>query len=289
MFSRKDIWPPPKEITSNMASVKVNLSSPIPFAKPDEIYRGNHLARLRLQVQLRIAPGPEQSELIKALSNEFIRYKDRNDAEPFSIAWISSNTTASFNHLASRSADLIITHHVVAENIAIKQGVADRSVYAWRDHWLLVGMNLSKSILLLNLLFSFTYASFSYNTGPKSNPANLSTEKTTSIYDHFAQIFLAAVETAGSTHSVKFLSRYDKSAANTKESSCWAAIGQTPWAHPHSSWYHQYTDSALAAIKVAASLGQYTLTDLGTWYTLSDEVREGMSVFVSPHYIITMT
>lgn len=124
-----------------MASIKVNLSSPAPYVKPNEIYRGNHPARLRLQVQIRIASEPGQSALVKVLSNEFIKYMDEErEAEPFSIAWIASNPTASLNHLASRSADLVVTHHVAAGSIAIKQGVADRSVYAWRDQWFLVGM-----------------------------------------------------------------------------------------------------------------------------------------------------
>jgi hypothetical protein len=140
MFLHKSIWPSPNEIISNMSSIKVNLSSPVPYVKPQEIYRGSHPARLRLQVQLRIAAEPGQSQLIRALSNEFINHvADDRDAEPFSIALIASNSNEAFNHLASRSADLVITHHVGAENIAIKQGIADRSVYAWRDHWLLVG------------------------------------------------------------------------------------------------------------------------------------------------------
>lgn len=65
---------------------------------------------------------------------------DEKNSEPFSVAWISSNSAASFDNLASRSADVAITHHVAAEDIAIKQGVADKSVSAWRDQWLLVGM-----------------------------------------------------------------------------------------------------------------------------------------------------
>jgi hypothetical protein len=124
-----------------MASIKVNLNSPVPYVKPNETYRGSHPPRQRLQVQLRIASEPGQSRLIKALSNEFINYMaDEKNSEPFSVAWISSNSAASFDHLASRSVDVAITHHVAAEGIAIKQGVAEKSVPAWRDHWLLVGM-----------------------------------------------------------------------------------------------------------------------------------------------------
>jgi hypothetical protein len=141
MFSQNKLWPSPNEIICNMASIKANFSSQAPYVKPQEVYRGSHPARLRLQVQLRIAAGQGQSGLIKALSNEFISYMDEEkDGEPFGISWIASNNTASFNHLASTSADLAITHHVAAQDLAIKQGIVDRSAYAWRDHWLLVGM-----------------------------------------------------------------------------------------------------------------------------------------------------
>ncbi|KFY97232.1 hypothetical protein V498_02194 [Pseudogymnoascus sp. VKM F-4517 (FW-2822)] len=237
-----------------MASIKVNLNSPGPYVKPSETYRGSHPPRQRLQVQLRIASEQGQSRLIKALSNEFINYMtDEKNSDPFSVAWISSNSAASFDHLASRSADVAITHHVAAEGIAIRQGVVDKSVSAWRDHWLLVG--------------------------PKSNPADLAFTESASAQDQFAQIFLAAVETAGSSRPVRFLSRFDKSAANIRESSLWTAIGQAPWAHPHASWYHQYQDSPLGALEAASALNQYTLTERGTWFALNDAARDKLEIF----------
>ncbi|OBT74161.1 hypothetical protein VF21_06238 [Pseudogymnoascus sp. 05NY08] len=231
-----------------MASIKVNLNSPVSYVKPNETYRGSHPPRQRLQVQLQIASEPGQSRLIKALSNEFINYMaDEKNSEPFSVAWISSNSAASFDHLASRSADVAITHHVVAEGIAIKQGVAEKSVPAWKDHWLLV--------------------------------ADLSSNESTAVQDQFAQIFLAAAETAGSARPVRFLSRFDKSAANVRESSLWAAIGQVPWAHPHASWYYQYQDSPLGALEAASALNQYTLTKRGTWFALNDAARDKLEIF----------
>ena len=59
--------------------------------------------------------------------------------EPFRVASLASDISASFNYLASRLADLSITYHPAAEEIAILQGIATKSVYAWRDHWMLVG------------------------------------------------------------------------------------------------------------------------------------------------------
>lgn len=80
--------------------------------------------------------------------------------------------------------------------------------------------------------------------------------------------------------NIRFLSRYDKSAANIKESSIWTAIGQTPWAHPYSSWYHRYIEFPFAALRAACALGEYTLTDKGTWLSIEEEIRDKMSVFV---------
>lgn len=37
--------------------------------------------------------------------------------------------------------DLGITYHAIAEHTAIIDGFADRVEYAWRDHWMLVGIN----------------------------------------------------------------------------------------------------------------------------------------------------
>lgn len=122
---------------------------------------------------------------------------------------------------------------------------------------------------------------FSHNAGPKSDPADLFSNESTSVQDQFAQIFLAATETAGSARPVRFLSRFDKSAANVRESSLWAAIGQVPWAHPHASWYHQYQDSPLGALEAASALNQYTLTERGTWFALNDAARDKLEIFVS--------
>lgn len=58
---------------------------------------------------------------------------------PFRIAWIATDTSLSFNALATGAADLSITYHAYAEKIALRQGIADRCVYAWRDHFMLVG------------------------------------------------------------------------------------------------------------------------------------------------------
>lgn len=94
----------------------------------------------KVPIKLRIATGGAgQSGLIKALADAFIDHTTKK-SQPFAVAWIKSDTAASFNHIADGTADLSITYHEKAEEIAIKQGIVDHRVYAWRDHFMLVGM-----------------------------------------------------------------------------------------------------------------------------------------------------
>ncbi|ESZ96280.1 hypothetical protein SBOR_3335 [Sclerotinia borealis F-4128] len=251
-----------------MASIKIDLSSPEPYVAPAEIYSGSNLnvngnpnpdtlpVPLPLLISLRIATGGAgQSGLIRALANTFIEHQMQKTAcGRFSIAWLLSDTSASFSYLASRAADCSITYHEVAEEMAVRQGIAERRENVWRDHWLLVG--------------------------PKENPASLpldGTDDLITIYELFSQLFMACVENP----TIRFLSRYDKSAANIKESSIWTAIGQTPWAHPYSSWYHRYVEFPFAALRAACALGEYTITDKGTWLSIDEGIREKMCVFKS--------
>lgn len=128
-----------------MASIPVDLKSsdPEPYVAPAEIYLDvDSVASDLPDVELRIATGGAgQSGVLRALCEAFIKYEcsTNHGQKPFSVAWLMSDTSASFNYLASRAADLSITYHHAAETIAVKQGIADRREYAWRDHWLLVG------------------------------------------------------------------------------------------------------------------------------------------------------
>lgn len=101
----------------------------------------------KLPIKLRIATGGAgQSGLLKALADAFIDNQvNETRSQPFAVSWVKSDTAASFNHLADGSADLSITYNAAAERIAMTQGIADKHVYAWRDHFLLVGMHVSYS------------------------------------------------------------------------------------------------------------------------------------------------
>ena len=126
-------------------------------------------------------------------------------------------------------------------------------------------------------------------SGPRSDPGKISAGLTATgatIYDLFSRLFCAAVESADSKQQVRFLSRYDKSATNIKESSIWSAIGQTPWSHPYSSWYHRDVLFPFDALRTAARLQEYTLVDRGTWYAVEAWVREEMTIFVRVYIIV---
>ena len=108
--------------------------------KPEKLYYGTY-QNFNAPVKLRIATGGAgQSGLLKVLADAFIVDQvDRTLCDPFAVAWLKSDTTASFNLLAEASADLSITYSPPAEEVAIVQGIAERRVYAWRDHFMLVG------------------------------------------------------------------------------------------------------------------------------------------------------
>lgn len=133
-----------------------------------------------------------------ALADAYIKDSVSNGTKPFRVAWYTSDTTYSIQYLQSGLIDVGITYNPAAEKIAIDQGIAiSPSYYAFRDHFILAG--------------------------PISNPANIS--KSTDIYTMFSQIRQVA-ENEVTTPPVRFLSRYDKSATNIKDTLLWASIGQ---------------------------------------------------------------
>jgi hypothetical protein len=132
------------------------------------------------------------------LADAFIKYSVDNGKAPFKVAWYLSDNTVTISYLQSNTVDVGITYNEAAEDIAIQQGIAKSpKYYAFHDHFLLVG--------------------------PPINPANLSMSD--DILTMFSDLFAGAQNTSNPT-PVRFLSRYDKSATNIKESSLWIGIGQ---------------------------------------------------------------
>ena len=136
---------------------------------------------------------------VVALSNAFVKESVDNGTEPFRVAWIKGDTTQSINYLKDEAADIAITYTIAAEEVAVAANVAKAPIYyLFRDHFLIVG--------------------------PHENPADLDEKDDTKTI--FSKIYAAAEKINATDPPTRFLSRYDKSATNIKDSSLWIDIGQ---------------------------------------------------------------
>ncbi|CAE7185965.1 unnamed protein product [Rhizoctonia solani] len=222
-------------------------------ATPTAVYYGaGKDATSSVPIRLRISNGGAGlSGLVGALANAFIDYKVReNKTEaPFAVAWVKGDTTETINYLRSGLADVGITYNKAAECQAVSDGVAARRVYGFRDHF--------------------------YLAGPPSNPAGLKEYKQDGQNENVLTQFQKIVRTANNdtlTPPTRFLTRYDKSATNIKDSELFVAVGQVPWAYAYSKWYHQYAAYPIDALTAAAKLGEYTITDRGTWLSTPADI-----------------
>ncbi|KAH6608203.1 extracellular tungstate binding [Trichoderma cornu-damae] len=233
------------------AVVALALVAPCAAIDPNAIYDGG-IKGNNGTIQLAIGNGGAgQSGLIKALADAYINDSVSRGAELFRVAWYTSDTTYSIEYLKTGLIDVGITYNPAAEKAAIDQGIATSpSYYAFRDHFLLVG--------------------------PKSNPARIS--ESTDIYTIFSQIHQVA-ENEQTKPPVRFLSRFDKSATNIKDSLLWVTIGQVPWANAYSTWYHQYIAFPIPALTAAILLEEYTITDRGTILSLDAKLRDQTVIY----------
>jgi len=152
--------------------------------------------------------------------------------------------------LASGAVDVGITYCPAAESQSLASGASVKRVYGFRDHFLLVG--------------------------PRPNPAQL--KKSDDVYTQFNAIVTWGNH-GSTTPETKFLSRFDKSATNIKESELFIAIGQVPWALPYSKWYHTYPVFPLQALQAASLLQEYTLTDRGTFLSSPSSVTDAVVIY----------
>lgn len=192
-----------------------------------------------------------------ALSDAFINNQVSSGSAPFRVAWYTSDTTYTIKYMSQGVVDIGITYSEVAERLAIEQGIAKSpSYFAFRDHFLLVG--------------------------PPSNPAGLKKDDNQDVLALFSTLHQAAERPASSTNNtvpVRFLSRYDKSATNIKESLLWLGIGQVPWATAYSTWYHQYIAFPIQALTAAILLNEYTITDRGTILSLPPHLAQQTVIY----------
>ncbi|KAI0456026.1 putative extracellular tungstate binding protein [Xylaria acuta] len=168
---------------SAFSAVAALLAVSCSAQSPSAIYDGGYNST-NATIELRIGNGGAgQSGLVGLLADEFIKDSVKNGSAPFLVAWYTSDTTYSIEHLSTGLLDVGITYSPAAEEIAVKQGIAtDPVYYVFRDHFLFVG--------------------------PSANPANISAKD--DIMTIFSDLHAAAESGVKTDPSVKFLSRYDK-------------------------------------------------------------------------------
>ncbi|RHZ55573.1 uncharacterized protein CDV56_108002 [Aspergillus thermomutatus] len=105
--------------------------------------------------------------------------------------------------------------------------------------------------------------------------------KADDIKSMFSNIYAiaSAGDAANVTTPVHFLTRYDKSATNIKDSQLWIEIGQVPWATAYSTWYHQYIAYPIQALTAAILLEEYTITDRGTYLSIDQELANKTTIY----------
>ncbi|XP_006456300.1 hypothetical protein AGABI2DRAFT_211210 [Agaricus bisporus var. bisporus H97] len=221
---------------------------------PAAVYNGGHNGTTK--VGLRIANGGAgQSGLIGAWGDAFINYMVGKGHEPFTVEWYLGDTTQSIEYLEKGQVDVAVTYNEAAERQVYDSELVSAWLYGFHDHF--------------------------YFVGPPSNPAQLSTnDSILAMARRIVQVGnqQAAVPPTNGTVT-RFLSRYDKSATNIKESEIFIKIGQVPWAYAYSKWYHQYPRFPIQALEAASLLSEYTLTDRGTWLSSSPDVRSRLTIF----------
>ncbi|KAJ3785313.1 hypothetical protein GGU10DRAFT_395247 [Lentinula aff. detonsa] len=210
---------------------------------PTRTYNGGYTEAK--DIRLRLANGGAgQSGLIGAFANAFVKW---------CVGWYLADTTQSLAYLSSSWVDVAFTYNAAAEMALVRNGKAIARELVFLDHFYLVG--------------------------PPSNPAQLSPQDL--VQDTFAKIVANGALDAlvCERPPTRFLSRFDKSATNIKESDLLIGIGQVPWALPPAVWYHVYPRFPIEALKAASVLQEYTLTDRGTWLSSDKKVCDALTVY----------
>ncbi|KAF8876583.1 hypothetical protein BD779DRAFT_1560205 [Infundibulicybe gibba] len=226
--------------------------------KPQEVYDGGYGHSGGQPIAVRIANGGAgQSGLIGAWANAFIKYMvEKTSCAPFLVGWYLGDTTESLGFVKDALVDIAVTYNKAAEEQSMNDGYSVQRLYGFRDHFMLVG--------------------------PKGNPANLQ-EATDNIFAMFNKIVTCGnadiIKNPTDRDPTRFLTRFDKSATNIKESQLFAQIGQVPWAYAYSKWYHQYVRFPLQALEAASVLREYTLTDYGTWLSSAPNVTGMLKIY----------
>ncbi|RMG05410.1 MAG: tungsten ABC transporter substrate-binding protein [Nitrospirae bacterium] len=100
--------------------------------------------------------------------------------------------------------------------------------------------------------------------GPPEDPAGVGKART--AVDAFRRI---------ARHGAKFVSRGDNSGTHKKELKLWKSAGISP---DGKKWYLQVGQGMAKTLRIASNLSAYTLSDRGTYLSLVDKEKLGMSI-----------
>ncbi|QRW10813.1 tungstate-binding protein [Ceratobasidium sp. AG-Ba] len=206
--------------------------------------------------------GAGLSGLVGALANQFVDYcVQSGNGSRFKVEWIKGDTTETIGYLGTGQTDVGITYSKAAECQAVNDQVSDRREYGFRDHFYLVGPSAGGS--------------------NNSNPARLIPTSDGNKSEDILQQIQKIVRTGNlqGTPPTRFLSRYDKSATNIKDSELFIRVGQVPWALAYSKWYHEYPRYPIDALQAASLLQEYTITDRGTWLSTDKTYTDKLTIY----------
>ena len=156
------------------------------------------------------------------------------EEEGISVKIISVGTGAALRMGAEGNADVLLTHAPSAEQVLVEAGdVTSRTLVAYNDFVIV---------------------------GPADDPAGVA-----GISD--VGVALAKIADA----EVPFASRGDDSGTHKKERALWADAGLSP-SVDQDDWYLEVGQGMSATLTVANQRRAYTLTDRGTYLSLSDDL-----------------
>ncbi|KAF8420243.1 hypothetical protein EV426DRAFT_701799 [Tirmania nivea] len=92
------------------------------------------------------------------------------------------------------------------------------------------------------------------------------------VLSQFSQLYHEA-EKGNSTPPVRFLSRFDKSGTNIKESILFLRISQSQLGNT------QYIGFPIQALNAAIIVEEYIVTDRGAWFSLPANVTNGAVIY----------
>ena len=158
------------------------------------------------------------------------------EEEGITVKIISVGTGAALRMGAEGNADVLLTHAPPSEQKLVEAGdVTSRTLVAYNDFVIV---------------------------GPIDDPAGVS-----------GMSNVAAALTQIASSEAVFASRGDDSGTHKKERSLWDEAGLSP-SVDSDDWYLEVGQGMSATLTVANQLDAYTLTDRGTFLSLSDDVAE---------------